>query len=420
MTHHGHGHSHGHSGMPVTLSRTATRVVVVLLVAVAVASIVGAVALWPSRADVEISDPTGVLGAAKGATESGEVVAQFTGDCGSAVIGRIYGQPPLLTSAESSDCRQSIVRLSSGPDEGSWTVLEFVRVPGQPEVSMGDNLRLVRHVDAAGAPRYAFDDFTRSTPLLFIVLLFAAAIIGIARWRGLRALIGLAVAFGVVALFTLPALLQGGPPLPIALVTGAAILYAVLYLAHGVNLRTSAALLGTLASMAVAAALSIPAIHFTHLTGLSDEQNVYVSAYIQNVSITGLLLAGFIIGALGVLNDVTITQAGAAFELAELDPAATRQDIFTAAMRVGRDHIASTVYTLVLAYAGGALPLLLIFTVADAPIVDILTGEAVAIEIVRACVGGIALALSVPLTTAIAVLLARPLSTGSRGRHARA
>ena len=192
----------------------------------------------------------------------------------------------------------------------------------------------------------------------------------------------------------------------------------MLYLAHGVNLRTSSALLGTLTSMALAAVLSYVAIRMTHLTGLSEEQNTDVQAYIQNVSITGLLLAGFIIGSLGVLNDVTITQASSAFEIAAADATATRRSIFTSAMRVGRDHIASTVYTLVLAYAGGALPLLLLFSVAGRSIQDVLTGDAVAIEIVRSAVGGIALSLSVPLTTAIAALLARPGGVAESGTPA--
>jgi uncharacterized membrane protein len=122
------------------------------------------------------------------------------------------------------------------------------------------------------------------------------------------------------------------------------------------------------------------------------------------VSITGLLLAGFIIGSLGVLNDVTVTQASTVFELAETG--ATRRATFVGAMRVGRDHIASTVYTLVLAYAGSALPLLLLFSVANRSLGDVLTSESVAIEVARSAVGGIALALSVPLTTAIAAVLA--------------
>jgi uncharacterized membrane protein len=144
------------------------------------------------------------------------------------------------------------------------------------------------------------------------------------------------------------------------------------------------------------------------LTGLADEQNSTVSAYLGNVSISGLLLAGFIIGSLGVLNDVTVTQASTVFELAHVGGDTSRRAIFLSAIRVGRDHIASTVYTLVLAYAGSSLPLLLLFSVANRSLGDVLSSESVSIELVRSAVGGIALALSVPLTTAIAAVLAKP------------
>jgi uncharacterized membrane protein len=242
-------------------------------------------------------------------------------------------------------------------------------------------------------------------------VLFAIVIVAVARWRGLRALVGIGIAFVVLVVFMLPALRDGAPALPVALVASSAILYAVIYLAHGISLRTSAALLGTLTAMLLAAVLSWAAIELTHLTGLSQDQNNEVAAYLGNVSITGLLLAGFIIGSLGVLNDVTITQASTVFELAHIGHG-TRGQIFQRAMRVGSDHIASTVYTLVLAYAGSALPLLLLFSVANRSLTDVLTGESVAIEIARSAVGGIALALSVPLTTAIAAVLATPNAAG--------
>jgi uncharacterized membrane protein len=223
--------------------------------------------------------------------------------------------------------------------------------------------------------------------------------------------------------FLLPALRDGASAVPVALVASAAILYVVIYLAHGVSLRTSAALLGTLISMLLAALLSWAAIGFTHLTGLSEEQNNDVAAYMGDVSITGLLLAGFIIGSLGVLNDVTVTQASTVFELAAISQRdqsleRSRRTIFLGAMRVGRDHIASTVYTLVLAYAGSSLPLLLLFSVSNRSLTDVLTSEGVAIEIARSAVGGIALALSVPLTTAIATLLATSRPTArADSRH---
>jgi uncharacterized membrane protein len=302
----------------------------------------------------------------------------------------------------------TLVAIDSGPNAGANTLLESSPGPGQPKFAAGDKIRVTRQIDDQGATSYAFYDFERGWQLLALAIAFAVVIVAVARWRGLLALVGIVVAFLVLVVFLLPALRDGASPVPAALVASAAILYAVIYLAHGVSLRTSAALLGTLTSLLLAAGLSWAAIELAHLTGLSDEQNATVSAYLGSVSISGLLLAGFIIGSLGVLNDVTVTQASTVFELANLGGETSRRAIFLGAIRVGRDHIASTVYTLVLAYAGSSLPLLLLFSVANRSLSDVLTSESVAIEIARSAVGGIALALSVPLTTAVAAVLAKP------------
>lgn len=423
MTDH-HHHHHDHSG-PIAIGDTAARVVVGLLTVIGIVVLAGAVLLWPSKQHIDIPLPMQNAGGGAVQTEAGTVVLQDIGPCGSSSIGKVFVEKPDAPRNTSYTCQRSLIDIESGPHKGNRTLLEIAPGPGQPDLHAGDELRLVRQTDPSGTPMYSFEDYARGLPLTLIVVAFVVVIVAVARWRGLRALLGLVFAFAVLVLFMLPALLDGKPAIPVALVAGALILYAVLYLAHGVNLRTSSALLGTLTSMIVAAVLSWVAIKMTNLTGLSEEQNTNVATYIEHVSITGLLLAGFIIGSLGVLNDVTITQASAAFELAAIDKGASRREVFTAAMRVGRDHIASTVYTLVLAYAGGALPLLLLFSVAGRSIRDVLTGDAVAIEIARSSVGGIALALSVPLTTAIAVMLARPFGSHEpaepprRARHAR-
>ncbi len=420
---HHHHHHHDHSG-PIAIGATAAKVVVGLLAVIGVAVLIATALLWPSKPEIDIPAPMGTVSGGAVQTEAGTVVMQDVGLCGSPSHGKAFADKPVQPQVGYS-CQRSIIDIRSGPDKGKKTLFEIAPGPGQPDLRVGDEIRIVRAADPSGGTIYGFEDYSRGLPLTLIVIAFVAVICIVARWRGFRALVGLCFAFGVVVIFLLPALLDGKPAIPVALVSGALILYVVLYLAHGLNLRTSSALLGTLASMLVAAALSWLTLEVTHLTGLSEEQNTNVATYIQHVSITGLLLAGFIIGSLGVLNDVTITQASAAFELAALDEGASRREIFTAAMRVGRDHIASTVYTLVLAYAGGALPLLLLFSVAGRSITDVLTGDAVAIEIARSAVGGIALALSVPLTTGIAVLLARPFGARTapvapqRARHAR-
>ena len=384
----------------------AAKIVIGLLVAIGIAVIGAAVLLWPSQREVDIPLPFQNTAGGAVTTEAGHVVSTGIDTCGSPSASKVLTAAPEPAASGGAQCVQALVAIDSGPNTGASTLLEFSPGPGQPDLAAGEHIRVSRQVDQGGATSYAFYDYERTWPLIGLAAVFAVVIVAVARWRGLRALVGIVVAFVVLVVFLLPALRDGSAAIPVALVASAAILYAVIYLAHGVSLRTSAALLGTLTSLLLAAALSWGAIELAHLTGLSEEQNNEVAAYMGGVSITGLLLAGFIIGSLGVLNDVTVTQASTVFELAELGGG--RRAIFLSAMRVGRDHIASTVYTLVLAYAGSALPLLLLFSVANRSLSDVLTSESVAIEIARSTVGGIALALSVPLTTAIAAVLAAP------------
>jgi uncharacterized membrane protein len=407
---HSHTHSHTLRGRS-PLGPLAAKIVVGILVAIGVAVIACAALLWPSREKVDI--PLPFQNAAGGAvtTEVGHVLSSGMTDCGGPDVGAVITKYSAPTAPQDAACVHVQVAIDSGPNAGAMTVLEFSTGPGQPTLATGDHIRIIRQVEAGGGTTYAFYDYERTWPLIALAAVFAVVIVAVARWRGLRALVGIVVAFLVLVVFLLPALRDGAPAIPVALVASAAILYAVIYLAHGVSLRTSAALLGTLTSLLLAAVLSWAAIELAHLTGLSEDQNNEVAAYMGQVSITGLLLAGFIIGSLGVLNDVTVTQASTVFELAEAGDNSSRRAVFVGAMRVGRDHIASTVYTLVLAYAGSALPLLLLFSVANRSLGDVLTSESVAIEIARSAVGGIALALSVPLTTAIAAVLAKPVGT---------
>jgi len=403
-----HSHSHDLSSGPSPLQPLTARIVVGLLVAIGVAVIIGAVWLWPSRQHVDIPMPFQNASGGAVSTQGGHVLSSGLSDCGSPSANQVLTTAPEPGSPGAGRCVSTLVAIDSGPNAGANTLLESSPGPGQPKFAVGDKIRVTRQVDDQGATSYAFYDFERGWQLVALAIAFAVVIVAVARWRGLLALVGIVVAFLVLVVFLLPALRDGAPAIPVALVASAAILYAVIYLAHGVSLRTSAALLGTLTSLLLAAGLSWAAIELAHLTGLSDEQSATVSAYLGSVSISGLLLAGFIIGSLGVLNDVTVTQASTVFELAHLGGETSRRAIFLGAIRVGRDHIASTVYTLVLAYAGSSLPLLLLFSVANRSLSDVLTSESVAIEIARSAVGGIALALSVPLTTAIAAALAKP------------
>ena len=466
-----HQHSHGdgakrssthhHGLVDVDLHPMVAKLVVGLLVTSAIAVVAGLVLLWPGDRDHDIPVIFQSAGGGSVQIETGQVVAQATADCLNQQAGKVFSGDAQVLTVKNGPCIENTVALSSGPNEGANTLLEVPtnRVqagvqqdsgsdelspaqqakpqPGQPDLKVGDEIKLSRSAGVDGGDTYSYFDYDRSTSIIVWALVFVAAIVLVASWRGLRSVIGLVFAFVVLFGFTLPAMLDGKSPVAVAIVSSAAILFVAIYLAHGLSLRTSAALLGTLVSLLLAGFLSWLSIETMHITGLGQDQTTNLQIYNNAISVNGILLAGFIIGALGVLNDVTITQASAVFELSAADGGNPVQT-FTASMRVGRDHIASTVYTLVFAYAGSTLPLLLLFSVSGQSFSTLITTELVAVELARSFVGGIAIALSVPLTTAVAVMLTstgksearqppRPQGTGPqipsppesrpRGRH---
>ncbi|HHU45692.1 MAG TPA: YibE/F family protein [Actinomycetales bacterium] len=303
-----------------------------------------------------------------------------------------------------------------GPDEGRRTLLQTSGMPGDPELSEGDEILLAKHENPDGSALYAFLDMNRTVPLGAWLAVTALAIVAVAAWRGVRAIVGLAVTLALMGVFLIPALLRGGPPVALAVVVGAAILFPVMFLVHGVNWKSAAALGGTLTSLVVSAGLAHLAIGSANLRGLADDSNLLIQLYLPTVSVTGLMLAGFIVGTLGVLNDVTIAQASTVTELAEADPGARPMALFTSAMRVGRDHIASMVYTLVLAYMGAALPMTLLLAVVDRPLTQVLTSDVVATELLRSAVGALGLTLAVPVTTIIAAVTATTVRSARAAR----
>jgi len=231
------------------------------------------------------------------------------------------------------------------------------------------------------------------------------AVIAFGRWRGLGALAGLALTFAVLLFFIVPAILDGRSPVLVAIVGAAAIMLTVLYLTHGFNLTTTVAVAGTLISLTITAALSALVTAATRLTGVADETSGYLNITQGDVNMRGLLLAGIVIGSLGVLDDVTVTQSATVTELAVANPAYGFRRLYRAATRVGRAHIASVINTIVLAYAGASLPLMLLFAAGSTPVDQLLTGELIAQEFVRAAVGTIGLIAAVPITTALASFL---------------
>jgi len=366
------------------------RLLVLILLPFVVAIAVGFVVLWPAH-------------------QRHRAAARALGTPARLVNGTVASVETRPCETGGGRCSTVFVRVTSGPDRGRSAILPDLTLgPGEPVLHDGDRIVLGRSVDPTnGRVDYYFADYQRRTPMILLAVLFAVLVVAVARWRGLAALVGLVLTALVVVRFVIPAILDGESPVGVALVGSAAIIFVVIYVAHGFSARTTTALLGTLGSLGLTAALAAAFVAATHLTGLSSEETTSLQAAVGNVSLEGLILAGVIIGSLGVLNDVTVTQASAVWEIHEANPTRPPVALYRSGMRVGRDHIASTVYTLVLAYAGASLPLLILFSVSNQRVTNILTGDLVGQEIVRAMVGSIGLVASVPLTTALAVLVVR-------------
>ncbi|MEA2704211.1 MAG: hypothetical protein QOD63_2156 [Actinomycetota bacterium] len=363
------------------------------------ATVVGVVALWPGG---DLSRPDYL----------GPPVQLVDGTVAKDVVVPCQGQAPGLAAT----CRVATVRLTSGPDRDHDTALELPEGPGQPRLRVGDRVVLGRTSDPEGVGYY-FSDFQRRTSLIWLGLLFAVAVVAVGRLRGLAALVGLGLSFALLVSFVLPSILQGHDALLVSIVGSSAIMFLLMYMAHGVNDKTTVALLGTLASLVLTGVLAAIFVEATAIAHVTTEETAFLQVSASQVSLQGLLLGSIIIGSLGVLNDVTVTQASAVWALRSANPAWTAVDLYRAAMRIGRDHIASTVDTLVLAYAGASLPLLLLFTLASRPLAEVLTGGLVAEEVVRTLVGSIGLVASVPLTTGLAAVIAarHPVPTPPTG-----
>jgi uncharacterized membrane protein len=392
---HSHSHVRRKDAPEVAVARGPVTVMMVLLALCAIATVIGVVALWPD---------SGQVGALRDK-------AQFTAPGVTFQKARVETvQEPCpdsdrTTAAETTTCGHVGAVLTTGPESGQPQLVGVPPAVAVSGLSRGDSVRLMRvPAQDGGAATYSFDDVIRLRPLWLMAGLFVLVVALVARVRGLLALVSLGFGGFVLVRFMLPALLSGSDGLAVSLAGSAAIMFVVLYLAHGPSVRTSAALAGTLLGIGITAAVGLVAVHAANLSGSGNEDTALLSAFAGSVSFQGLLTCALVVAGLGVLNDVTITQASSVWELREAGPELPRRSLFASAMRIGRDHIASTIYTIVFAYAGSALAVLLLLSLYDRPILELLSTEAIAEEIVRTLASGIGLVLAVPVTTAIAVL----------------
>jgi uncharacterized membrane protein len=425
----GAGHSHGHTDhsepAPAALAarKRANWLLAAVLIPLTLLTLAAMVMMWPSgnKTDLKLASP---YAAAPGVTfDTGTIQRVVVESCtqGSAQGGGAQpgtgqdtsGRNPAGqgSAQQGSDCTFAYTE----PDKGGNPVKVVINpdVAKSHGVKVGDDIRYLNLSNAQGAsagqgaPAYIFVDFVRTLPIVLLAVLYAAVVIAVARWRGLRALIGLVGAYAVLVTFMLPGLVEGKPPLLLALVGSTVIMIGVLYFAHGFSARTSTALLGTIFGLGITSLLAAWATDAANLAGVGSHDAATLANISDNISISGIILCGLIISGLGVLNDVTITQSSAVWELYELAPETSARQLFSSAMRIGRDHIASTVYTIAFAYAGAALPILIIVMLYDRPLGEALTSAELSEEVIRTLVGSVGLVLAIPVTTLIAVLVVK-------------
>ncbi|MET1038241.1 MAG: YibE/F family protein [Aeromicrobium sp.] len=406
-----HSHSHSHSplseGPPRRGLALALTAVVLLIATLAVSAMI---ALWPDADQVPRNqNPYGADGVS---TVEATVTGVEPFDCNSG------GEGPDGTVEVAGDCAR--VTASVGDETGTFD-LDASRYSAG--IDPGDEVQLIRIQPEGQEASYEFLDFRRGVPLVSLAAIFAVLVIAIARWRGLFALVGIGVTLVALTKFMLPAFLAGEPPLAVAVVGSTVIMIVVLYLAHGISIRTTSALFGTFVGIALTAVIGLWATGWSQLSGIGSEDDQRLIATVPDLSLSAIVAGTMVIAGLGVLNDVTVTQASAVWEMRALQPAARGSAVFASAMRIGRDHIASSVYTLVFAYAGSAMTVLLLASAYQRGLADIATTEEIGQEIVRTLVGAIGLVLAVPVTTLFAVWLAprriaEPEPAPSRGSHA--
>lgn len=405
---HQHGHSHSH-GPAAPVSKHLRKVITAVLIPFATAVVVGLVVLWPGGAPPH--DRTGV--GFDRQTQQAKVVKVDKVDCKDVNASQmpVSGETTPPSGSGPGLCEKATVEVTTGHDRGR-TFVEIVHPDAPRQLRRGQGVVVAYAPDAPHDLQYSVTDVNRKFPMALLAGVFALVVVAVGRMRGVMALVALAVSFAVLTLFILPAVLQGSNPLLVAVIGASAIMLIALYMCHGLTARTSVAVIGTLISLLLIGLLGSLFIGWASLTGNTDDSTGLIHGLYPHIDMSGLLLAGVIIGSLGVLDDVTVTQTSAVWELHQANPMMGARGLYKAGIRIGRDHIASVVNTLVLAYAGAALPLLLLFSIARSSVGTVANSELVAEEIVRTLVGSIGLVASVPVTTALAALVVSADRTG--------
>lgn len=397
----GHGHSHMHEhGLDGGWGRWAAdpvlRVVLSAVVLAGIATLGGLIALWPSGEGKQEAVAT--------AQEIGLVSDRLAG-----TVEEVSDARCSYATDEVPDvCRILTFIVNEGPEAGAIVALPEINLsfdPSLPDLKVGDEVVLGFEPTTN---TYFYADRDRQSVLIWLTGLFALVVIALGRFRGVLALGAMAATLLVFVMFIAPAVLDGHPPLLVSLIAASTIAFVSLYLTHGFSPTTTVALAGTLGALLLTLGLSWLFFELSNFTGLATEEALVLPFISSDLDVGALLLGGAIIGALGALDDVTVTQVATVAELRHRSPQLPTADLVASGIRVGREHIASTVNTLLLAYAGASMPLLLLFAISDQSLPMVANSEVIALEIVRTLCGSIGLVAAVPITTALAAAILRP------------
>ena len=331
------------------------------------------------------------------------------------VISVISLEQEILPGTETSSFVQYLeAQITNGVRNGERIEVFNNYVP----LSSGDRFIAAQSLDPSGVPTYFLQDVDRRTPVVVIALLFAIAVIATTGMIGLRSLLALGMSFAAIFFVLVPLLIAGYPPIPTTILVAAIIFACGMYGTHGVNRVTHAAFLGTIATVALSGVGAEIVLMFAKISGFAADEAVALNASMAGtLNLPGLLLSGIIIGAMGLLDDIAITQASMVGQFRKTAPHLSPRELYEKVMHVGREHIAALVNTLALAYAGVSLPLLLLASRTDLPLWMYINQEVFATEIIRTAVGGIALVLAVPLTSLIAIRLITPETIDTIEHH---
>jgi uncharacterized membrane protein len=329
-----------------------------------------------------------------------------------------------VTREDGSQNIQQELKLAGLEGEWEGQIITFDAISELDVVSAnryreGDRVMMVRTEVVGGEDRFYVTDFVRDRTMYWILGIFALIITALGHWKGVRALVSLGLSFVVIVWFILPQLLAGRSPLVIGIMGAFFIIVTLIYLTEGWRRQSHLAVITILISLLIVSLISLLFTAAAHLSGMASEEVMILTGLgMGAIDFTGLLLAGIIIGTLGAMDDVVISQIESVAQIKQTNPAISNRELFKRATRIGTTHMGAMINTLFLAYAGASLPLLLLFNVNREQFSGasaIMSNEMVATEIVRTVVGSIGIALAIPIATWLAVRYIRAEDAGEHG-----